>query len=691
MGTVSPETRQKLAAEAFALTAAYDAQIASYLNQQAGTLFPSRLTLVVEKKADLRYGENPHQLGAFYADPAQRRTCISRARQIAGKDLSFNNLLDLDAAWAIASDFKTPTVCIVKHGNPCGLASVVDLAEAFRLALEGDSVSAYGGIIGANRVVDEAAARAIRPGFFEAIVAPGYTPEALEILRTKKGFEIIEVPPNDADDPEMGIGNFDFKRIGGGLLVQTFDNLEEDRNKLQVVTQRRPTLEELTDLLFAWRAVRHVKSNAIVLAKKHAMIGHGRGPAVTGGERRGRPPQGRRARAAVGHGLRRLLPLPRWHPDRGAGRGDRHHPARRQHPRRDGDRGGGSPSHGHGLHRTPPLPALIARDRWTMDKLIGGEAVAATEAGAIAAARLMGRGDRDGADHAAVEAMRRAMEESEISGTIVIGEGERDQAPMLYIGEKVGNPEAAHRGRHRGRPAGGDEPGRHRVAERHRGAGRRRAGRPDARARHVHAQADRGAAGRRATSASTTRSRRPSGPSPSGWAASVWDITVVILDRPRHEQLIAEVRATGARIKLISDGDLTAGISVAVSGTGVHAVMGIGGAPEGVLTAAALNAWAARSRASSPGARTRSGSAPERMGVDVDDTERVYFTNDLAPGEDVVFSATGVTDGELLRGVRFFGGGARTHSLLMSYKRGIVRFIDTVHMLDHHHPPRVRL
>jgi len=276
-GTVSPETRQKLAAEAFALTAAYDAQIASYLNNQAGTLFPSRLTLVVEKKADLRYGENPHQLGAFYADPAQHRTSISRARQIAGKDLSFNNLLDLDAAWQIASDFKTPTVCIVKHGNPCGLASVVDLAEAFRLALEGDSVSAYGGIIGANRVVDDAAARAIRPGFFEAIVAPGYTPEALEILRTKKGFEIIEVPQTDADGPELGIGNFDFKRIGGGLLVQTFDNLEEDRNKLQVVTQRRPTLDELTDLLFAWRAVRHVKSNAIVLAKRHALIGMGAG------------------------------------------------------------------------------------------------------------------------------------------------------------------------------------------------------------------------------------------------------------------------------------------------------------------------------------------------------------------------------------------------------------------------------
>jgi phosphoribosylaminoimidazolecarboxamide formyltransferase/IMP cyclohydrolase len=277
LGSVSPETRQKLAAEAFAVTAAYDAQIASYLNASAGTVFPSRLTMVVEKKADLRYGENPHQSGAFYTDPAHAGGSISAAHQIAGKDLSFNNLLDLDAAWTIASDFKTPTVAIVKHGNPCGLASVVDLAEAFRLALEGDSVSAYGGIIGANRMVDEATARAIRPGFFEAIVAPGYTPEALEILRTKRGFEIIEVPPAEDDSDDLGIGKFDFKRIGGGLLVQTIDEMEEDRDKLQPVTQRRPTLEELTDLLFAWRAVRHVKSNAVVLAKKHAMVGMGAG------------------------------------------------------------------------------------------------------------------------------------------------------------------------------------------------------------------------------------------------------------------------------------------------------------------------------------------------------------------------------------------------------------------------------
>ena len=279
-GSVAPETRQKLAAEAFAMTAAYDAQIGSYLHHQAGQIFPQRMALVVEKKADLRYGENPHQQGAFYADPTHRRSSLADAHQIAGKDLSFNNLLDLDAAYTIASDFRTPTVTIVKHGNPCGLASVVDLAEAFRMALEGDSVSAYGGVIGVNRIVDEPTAEAIKPGFFEAIVAPGYAPEALEILRQKKGFEIVEVPEADHETPEnIGMSSLDFKRVAGGLLIQTLDSLEEDRDKLKVVTKRRPTLEELTDLLFAWRAVRHVRSNAVVLAKRASLVGVGAGQA----------------------------------------------------------------------------------------------------------------------------------------------------------------------------------------------------------------------------------------------------------------------------------------------------------------------------------------------------------------------------------------------------------------------------
>ncbi|HEY4768255.1 MAG TPA: class II fructose-bisphosphatase [Candidatus Limnocylindria bacterium] len=324
-----------------------------------------------------------------------------------------------------------------------------------------------------------------------------------------------------------------------------------------------------------------------------------------------------------------------------------------------------------------------------MDKLITVEAVAATEAGAIAAARLMGRGDREGADHAAVEAMRRAMDEAEISGTIVIGEGERDEAPMLYIGEKVGNPDAATAVDIAVDPLEGTNL----VAT----------GSPNATV--VMAAAEPGGL---MHAPDTYLRKLIVGPQVAGHVSindpvettihkiaerlgrEPWDITVVILERPRHEDLIAEVRATGARIKLISDGDLTAGISVAVSGTGVHAVMGTGGAPEGVLTAAALKCLGGEIQAQF---RWRSDEERERaraMGVDVDDTDRVYLTNDLASGKEVVFSATGVTDGELLRGVRFFGGGARTHSLLMSYKRGVVRFIDTVHTFDSQ-PPKVRL
>jgi len=325
-----------------------------------------------------------------------------------------------------------------------------------------------------------------------------------------------------------------------------------------------------------------------------------------------------------------------------------------------------------------------------MDKLIGVEAVAATEAGAIAAARLMGRGDRIGADQAAVDAMRRAMDAADISGTIVIGEGERDEAPMLYIGEKVGNPDAALAVDIAVDPLEGTNL----VAT----------GSPNATA--VLAAAEPGGL---MHAPDTYLRKLIVGPQVAGHVSindpvsatiatvaerlgrAVFDITVVILDRPRHAELITEVRATGARIKLISDGDLTAGISVAVSGTGVHAVMGTGGAPEGVLTAAALKCLGGEIQATFAWRSDAERERGRKMGVDVDDVDRVYFTDDLVPGENVVFCATGVTDGELLRGVRFFGGGARTHSLLMSHARGVVRFIDTVHMWDTHQPPRVRL
>jgi fructose-1,6-bisphosphatase II len=325
-----------------------------------------------------------------------------------------------------------------------------------------------------------------------------------------------------------------------------------------------------------------------------------------------------------------------------------------------------------------------------MDKLISVEAVAATEAGAIAAARLMGRGDRDGADQAAVEAMRRAMEESDISGTIVIGEGERDEAPMLYIGERVGNREAATHVDIAVDPLEGTNlvatgsPNATAVLAAAEPGGLMHA--PDTYLEKLIVGA--AAAGKVSIDDPVAKTVQTIADS---LGRNVWDITIVILDRPRHEELITEVRAAGARIKLISDGDLTAGINASVSGTGIHAVMGTGGAPEGVLAAAALKCLGGEIQGKFAWRSDEERERARRMGVDVDDTERVYFTNDLAPGDNVVFCATGVTDGELLRGVRFFGGGARTHSVVMSYSRGMVRFLDTVHMWDHHNPPKVRL
>jgi fructose-1,6-bisphosphatase II len=325
-----------------------------------------------------------------------------------------------------------------------------------------------------------------------------------------------------------------------------------------------------------------------------------------------------------------------------------------------------------------------------METLLALEMIRVTEAAAIASARLMGRGDRDGADRAAVEAMRSAMDEVEMRGTIVIGEGERDRAPMLWIGEPVGT----HGESHVEIDIAVDPlEGTNLVAH------------GQANAITVLAASERGgllhapdtyleklcvgpvAAGHVDITASPTENVRAIA---SALRRDVRDITVVILERPRHEALIEEVRRTGARIKLITDGDLSAAISCAVSGTGVHGVMGIGGAPEGVLTAAALKCLGgeiqARFRFRSDEERARA----ERMGTPADET-RVFRTSDLAPGQNLVFAASGVTEGDLLHGVRFFGGGARTHSLVMAYQAAQVRFVDTVHMFDRSKPPAVRL
>lgn len=323
-------------------------------------------------------------------------------------------------------------------------------------------------------------------------------------------------------------------------------------------------------------------------------------------------------------------------------------------------------------------------------KLITDEAMAATEAAALAAARQMGRGDRNGADKAAVEAMRVAMDAADLSGTIVIGEGERDEAPMLYIGERVGNPEAAVMIDIAVDPLEGTNlvangaPNSITVLAASEPGGLMHA--PDTYLRKLIVGP--GAAGHVSINDPVDATIRIIA---ARLGRSVSDITVVVLDRPRHEGLVAELRESGARIKLIPDGDLTAGISAAVSGTGVHAVMGIGGAPEGVLTAAALKCLGGEIQAQFQWRSDEERERGREMGLDVDDTDRVYRTDDLASGQDVVFCATGVTDGELLRGVRFFGGGARTHSLVMSRAEGKVRFVDTVHMFDKNQPARVRL
>jgi phosphoribosylaminoimidazolecarboxamide formyltransferase/IMP cyclohydrolase len=279
-GGVSPETRARLAAEAFSTVAAYHAEIAAYLNQVSGNTFPSRLAIVLEKVEDLRYGENPHQRAAFYRETTHRSGTLADSTQLQGGSPSFNNLLDLDAAYRIASDFTAPTVAIVKHTDPVGLASNDELVEAYRHALETDPVASFGGIVGVNRELDGATAREIAANSYEAVVAPGFSQAAMGILRAKSGLELLAVPPDPTEGMrDYGIASLDFKRVAGGLLVETLDDLGLDRGRLQVVTQRRPTLEELTDLLFAWRAVRHVRSNAIVLARHGATVGVGAGQA----------------------------------------------------------------------------------------------------------------------------------------------------------------------------------------------------------------------------------------------------------------------------------------------------------------------------------------------------------------------------------------------------------------------------
>ena len=317
----------------------------------------------------------------------------------------------------------------------------------------------------------------------------------------------------------------------------------------------------------------------------------------------------------------------------------------------------------------------------SIDHLLEQDFIRVTEAAAVAAAQTMGFGERRHSDHVAVEAMRRELQLLPIAGRVVIGEGERDQAPMLYVGEEVG----ALVGRD-------DVPQVDIAVDPLEGTNLCATGAPDAMA--VLAAAERGgllhapdiymdkivvgptARGRVHLDAPVAENLRNIA---VAFDRAVEDLTVVVLDRDRHQQLIADIRSVGSRIRLIGDGDLSAGIAAAVRGTGVHAVLGIGGAPEGVLTAAAMRCLGGEIQARLVAIGDDQKRRVDEVGCEVD---RIYQTEDLAPGEQILFCCSGVTSGELLRGVRFFGGGARTSTLFMSLSRRLIRFVDTIHRDD---------
>lgn len=276
-GEINLETRQKFAAKAFQHTASYDTLIAQYLRSPAEH-FPQQLTVALEKVQDLRYGENPHQIAAFYEHKSsgQKFGSITNAKQLQGKELSYNNILDADAALAVARDFSGPTIAIVKHTNPCGLATNADLVAAYDMALAGDPLSAYGGIVAANRTIDLPLAERLVATFYEVVIAPDFTPPALELLKKKKSLRLLAVGDLSQGVEQITM-NLEFRQVGGGYLVQTPDALPENDIQMTVMTTRQPTLQEVTDLQFAWRAVKHIKSNAIVLVKNHAIVGMGAG------------------------------------------------------------------------------------------------------------------------------------------------------------------------------------------------------------------------------------------------------------------------------------------------------------------------------------------------------------------------------------------------------------------------------
>jgi len=271
-GDVPQEERKKLAQKAYQHTAIYDTAISQYLLDDAIGL-PEDMTIALKKKCDLRYGENSHQKASFYEEMVvggTEKTGIISAEQLWGKALSFNNILDADAAWGIATDYSEPTVSVVKHTNPCGLASHPVLVEAYKRAYAGDPVSAFGGICAINRKVNLVTAQEIGKNYYEIVIAPAYDEDALEFIKKKKDVRILLAKPSD-------FKGYDYRRVEGGMLVQDADIYPEEKLDLKTVTKRQSTEQELKDLIFAFKAVKHIKSNAIVFVKEKVLLGMGAG------------------------------------------------------------------------------------------------------------------------------------------------------------------------------------------------------------------------------------------------------------------------------------------------------------------------------------------------------------------------------------------------------------------------------
>ncbi len=274
-GEVSAETRLKLAAEAFTHTAEYDAYISTFLNKlvKKEEAFPQALSMSFVKAQDCRYGENPHQKAAFYRNPGVTTPGVGTAVQLQGKELSFNNIMDSNAAFECVREFTEPSAVIIKHNNPCGVASSPRLVDAYKRAFDADPVSAFGGIVACNCAVDKAAAEEMVKTFLEVVIAPDFTADALDMFKTRENFRVLKTG-GMPQGPQEG---WDMKAVNGGLLVQDMDKGQLKPEDLRVVSKKQPTQAELEELMFAWKVVKHVKSNAIVVTRDKCTLGVGAG------------------------------------------------------------------------------------------------------------------------------------------------------------------------------------------------------------------------------------------------------------------------------------------------------------------------------------------------------------------------------------------------------------------------------